>query len=116
MTTKLNQECRVMIEDCSFKLPFSKSELAQTINLVTVAKITNRRQSVRLQNRQCMNEAPGSVTTNSDDVKGFPLTTVELPDTANAQFNELSDNYIVSISVIDVITFYLSTGSKVKCF
>lgn len=116
MTLKLNKECRVMIKDY-LKLPFSKSELAQTNNPVTVAKITNQRQSDRLENRQCMNEAPGSVATNSDDFKGLPLTTVELPDTPNAQFNELSDNYIVSIFCHRcVITFYLNTRSKVKCF
>lgn len=98
--SQLNQECRVVLEE----LPVPHSEVVQTNKLVT--NLTKRRQSVRLQGRviPMMREAPGP--TMKKRMKKHPEVVTKLangsPDTANvanAQFSELSDNYIVSISL-----------------
>lgn len=107
--SKLNQDCRVVVEDC-FKLPFAKSALAQTTNVVTVSNITKRRRSIRLENKfkPCMEDVPHAVKkpkmVKSDDVKQLAATFKspgkERPNigavTGNEKMDELSENDIVS--------------------
>lgn len=98
--SKLNQDCRVVIEEC--KLPFPKSE--------TDSNILTRRQSVRLQGRRVQStketllKKPKNKTkkSTSNDNK---QSAVLLEKTDETPENELliSDNEIVSLPVV-VIT------------
>lgn len=115
---KLNQECKVRIEDC-FKVPFLKSQLAQPVN-----KITKRRHSIRLLHKDipCMKEVsvkkpkkkPKKIYLNDIKEKAIIAREGDSSDTVNKhisnQYPELSDNDIVSTFCVLLPPFLCTHG------